>query len=45
MLAMQIVLLMDGAFSTMLLHRDPVYVETAGKAASSLINGAIRSGQ
>lgn len=35
--ARQIVLLMDGAFSTMLIHRDPAYVEAAGAAAKALL--------
>ncbi len=36
-LARQIVLLMDGAFSTMLIHRDPAYVDAAGTAAAALV--------
>jgi AcrR family transcriptional regulator len=36
-LSRQIVLLMDGAFSTMLLHRDPAYAEEAGRAAKALV--------
>lgn len=36
--ARQIVLLMDGAFSLMLVHRDPAYIEAAGRAAASLLN-------
>jgi len=36
-LARQIVILMDGAFSTMLVHRDPMYIEAAGRAAARLI--------
>ncbi|WP_417669853.1 TetR/AcrR family transcriptional regulator [Roseibium sp.] len=36
-LARQIVLLMDGAFSTMLIHRDPAYAEEAGRAANALV--------
>lgn len=35
--ARQIVLLMDGAFSLMLVHRDPAYFEAAGRAAVSLL--------
>lgn len=35
--ARQVVLLMDGAFSTMLVHRDPAYVEAAGQAAAALV--------
>ncbi len=38
-LARQIVILMDGAFSTMLIHRDPAYIESAGRAAASLVGG------
>jgi len=36
--ARQILLLMDGAFSAVLLHRDPDYLETAGQAAARLID-------
>lgn len=36
-LARQIVILMDGAFSTMLVHRDPLYIEAAGRAAARLV--------
>ena len=36
-LARQIVLLMEGAFSTMLIHRDPAYAEAAGQAARALV--------
>ncbi len=36
--ARQVVLLMDGAFSTMLLHRDPAYIEAAGRAAVELLS-------
>ncbi|AYG57635.1 TetR/AcrR family transcriptional regulator [Rhizobium jaguaris] len=36
-LARQIVLLLDGSFSLVLLHRDPAYMEAAGEAARSLI--------
>ncbi|PCI86349.1 MAG: TetR family transcriptional regulator [Hyphomicrobiales bacterium] len=39
-LARQIVLLMDGAFATMLLHRDPSYAESAGHAARVLVGVA-----
>ncbi|MFC5423872.1 TetR/AcrR family transcriptional regulator [Bosea eneae] len=39
-LARQVVLLMDGAFSVMLVHRDPAYVEAAGRAAAALAAGA-----
>ena len=39
-LARHIVLLMDGAFSTVLVHRDPAYIEAAGEAAKSIIQNA-----
>lgn len=39
-LARQIILLMDGAFSIMLVHRDPDYSETAAEAARSLVRNA-----
>lgn len=35
--ARQIVLLFDGAFSSMLVHRDPAYAEAAGEAAAALV--------
>ena len=38
--ARQIVLLMDGAFSTMLVHRDAAYAEEAGRAAKSIVRAA-----
>ena len=38
--ARQIVLLMDGAFSTMLVHRDAAYAEEAGRAARTIIRSA-----
>lgn len=41
-LARQVVLLMDGAFSVMLVHRDPAYVEAAGRAATTLAAGSCR---
>jgi len=40
-LARQIVLLLDGAFATVLLNRNPTYFETAGEAAGTLIAGAM----
>jgi AcrR family transcriptional regulator len=40
-LARQILLLLDGSFAVVLLHRDPGYMETAGEAASSLIEAAM----
>ena len=39
-LARQIVLLLDGAFATVLLNRDPSYFETAGQAARALVSAA-----
>lgn len=39
-LARQIVLLLDGSFGVVLLHRDPTYMEAAGEAAASLIRAA-----
>lgn len=38
-LARQVILLLDGAFAIALLHRDPSYIEDAGKAAARLIRG------
>jgi AcrR family transcriptional regulator len=40
-LARQILLLLDGSFAVVLLHRDPSYMETAGEAAFSLTEAAI----
>lgn len=40
-LARQILLLLDGCFAVVLLHRDPSYMETAGEAAFSLIAAAL----
>ncbi len=39
-LARHIVLLMDGAFSTVLVHRDPAYIEAAGQVSRSLVTNA-----
>jgi len=36
-LSRQIVLLIDGAFSAMLLHRDAAYIAEAGRAAATLV--------
>lgn len=36
-LARQIILLLDGAFAVVLLHRDPAYFSAAGEAATTLI--------
>lgn len=35
--ARQIAILMDGAFSTMLVHRDSAYFDAAGRAAAALV--------
>jgi AcrR family transcriptional regulator len=40
-LARQIVLLLDGSFAVVLLHRDASYMETAGEAAFSLVEAAL----
>ena len=40
-LSRQILLLLDGCFAVVLLHRDPSYMETAGEAARSLIEAAL----
>ncbi len=40
-LSRHIVLLLDGVFSTMLIHRDPAYAEAAGQAAKVLIASAM----
>jgi hypothetical protein len=40
-LARQILLLLDGSFAVVLLHRDPSYMETAGQAAHELIMAAL----
>ena len=40
-LAREIVLLMDGAFSTMLIHRNPDYAEAAGRAAATLVRSRV----
>jgi AcrR family transcriptional regulator len=40
-LARQILLLLDGSFAVVLLHRDPGYMETAGEAAHALISAAL----
>jgi AcrR family transcriptional regulator len=42
-LARQIVLLLDGSFAVVLLHRDASYMETAGEAACSLVDAALRA--
>jgi AcrR family transcriptional regulator len=42
LLARQVLLLLDGSFAVVLLHRDASYMEAAGEAAFSLIEGARR---
>lgn len=44
-LARQIAILIDGAFSAMLTHRDASYIESAGTAARHLIDAALRDRQ
>lgn len=39
-LARALVLLSDGAFSATLVHRDPAYIEAAGRAAAALVEAA-----
>ena len=39
--ARQIVLLMEGAFSTLLIHRDPAYAEAAAEAARAMVRAAL----
>ncbi len=40
-LARQLMLLMEGVFSTLLFHRDPAYAEAAGQAARALVSAAM----
>jgi AcrR family transcriptional regulator len=42
-LARHILLLLDGSFAVVLLHRDPSYMESAGEAAFSLVDAATTS--
>jgi AcrR family transcriptional regulator len=44
-LARQIILLLDGSFAVVLLHRDASYMETAGEAAFSLVEAALPPAQ
>ncbi|MEM9630683.1 MAG: helix-turn-helix domain-containing protein [Pseudomonadota bacterium] len=41
-LSRQVVLLLDGAFSTILVHRDADYAEAAGEAARALVDRAVK---
>lgn len=43
-LARAVALLMEGAFSSMLTHRDPEYAEAAGQAAGMLVERGIGEG-
>jgi AcrR family transcriptional regulator len=42
-LARQVLLLLDGSFAVVQLHRDPSYLETAGEAAFSLVTAALKA--
>ncbi|RUV16992.1 TetR/AcrR family transcriptional regulator [Mesorhizobium sp. M7A.F.Ca.MR.245.00.0.0] len=44
-LAREIVLLIDGCFSIMLIHRNPDYIEAAGRAAATLVRARISGSQ
>ena len=44
-LARQIMLLLDGSFAVVLLHRDPSYMETAAEAAAELIRCRLPAGR
>lgn len=43
LLAQQILLLLDGSFAVVLLHRDAAYMEAAGEAARTLIKAAMKA--
>lgn len=40
-LARRVALLLDGAFSTMLTHHDPAYIDEAGRAARALLEALV----
>lgn len=40
-LARHIIILMDGAFSTMLMHREPDYADAAAEAARAMVFAAV----
>ena len=40
-LARHIIILMDGAFSTMLMHREPDYAVAAAEAARAMVSAAV----
>ena len=42
-LARQILLLLDGSFAVVQLHRDPSYMESAGEAAAALVDAAMKA--
>ena len=42
LLARQILLLLDGSFAVVQLHRDPSYMDSAGEAAFSLVEAAMK---
>ncbi|BAV52133.1 TetR family transcriptional regulator [Mesorhizobium sp. 113-1-2] len=42
-LAREIVLLIDGCFSIMLIHRNPDYIEAGGRAAATLVGARCRN--
>jgi len=42
-LARQILLLLDGSFAVVQLHRDPSYMESAGEAAYALVAAAMKT--
>jgi AcrR family transcriptional regulator len=44
-LARKIVILLDGAATVMLIHRDVAYVEAAGHVAAELVESAMRAGK
>ncbi|MBB3356966.1 MULTISPECIES: TetR/AcrR family transcriptional regulator [unclassified Novosphingobium] len=44
-LARQLILLMDGGFAVVLLHRDASYMESAADAAVTLLRAAVMGGQ
>ncbi len=44
-LARHVVLLLDGSFALVLLHRDPAYMEAAGDAAFALVSAALAARQ
>lgn len=41
-LAREVVVLLDGAFASTLVHRDPAYIEAAGRAARRLVGSSVK---